>query len=95
VKKQSKSLVLHLTLEREPFEEIVQKKKFTEYRDYKPYWTARLEGKGHKKIHFRNGYLKDSPEMDVECRGIKLVRKGRSAKYHIKLGRVSNLKRWR
>ena len=90
-----RSRVLQLTLKREYFSQIVEGNKDTEYRKHKPYWKSRLEGKRYDKVHIRNGYLRDSPEMDVECKGIKLVGKGRDAEYHIMLGRVSNLKRWR
>jgi hypothetical protein len=86
---------LQLTLKREYFAQIVEGTKGIEYREYKPYWKLRLEGKKYEQIHFRNGYLKNSPEMDVECRGIKLVSKGRGAEYQIRLGRITNLKRWR
>ena len=90
-----KKKVLQLTLKSEYFAQIVDGTKHIEYRKYKPYWKSRLEGKKYDVVHFRNGYLRNSPEMDVECRGIKLVGKGRDAEYHIKLGRISNLKRWR
>ena len=86
---------LQLTLKREYFAQIVEGTKHIEYREYKPYWKSRLEGKKYEQIHFRNGYSKNPPEMDVECRGIKLVSKGRSAEYQIRLGRITNLKRWR
>jgi hypothetical protein len=95
VKQQTNSRVLQLTLKREYFAQIVQRTKNIEYRENKPYWKSRLEGKKYQKIHFRNGYSKNSPEMDVECRGIKLVGKGSAAEYQIRLGRISNLKRWR
>jgi hypothetical protein len=93
MKRKSKSRVLHLTLERRYFAEIVEGTKHVEYRNNVSFWKPRLEGKKFDVIHFRNGYLRNAPEMDVECRGIRLVGKGRAAEYQIKLGRVSNLKR--
>jgi hypothetical protein len=91
----SKRRVLQLTLKREFFAQIVEGTKTTEFRKYKPHWKSRLEGKEFDKVHFRNGYLESSPEMDVECRGIRLLGKGRDKEYQIRLGRVSNLKGWR
>lgn len=91
MKRKSNRGVLQLTLKRKYFAEIVQGEKNTESRECTPYWKSRLHGKKYQKVHFRNGYLKSSPEMDVECRGIRLVGK----EYQIRLGRVSNLKRWR
>jgi hypothetical protein len=87
--------ILHLTLKREFFAQIASKQKRTEFRERKPYWRKRLEGRRFDEIIFRNGYGKNVPEMRVECRGIKIVGKGRRAEYAIRLGRILELKRWR
>jgi hypothetical protein len=86
--------ILHLTLKREYFAQIAQKKKHTEFRKRKPYWRKRLEGRKFDEIKFRNGYGKNVPEMRVECRGISRVGKGRGAEYAIRLGRILEIKRW-
>ena len=48
--------VLQLNLHRKWFAEIVSKKKRVEYRDQKPHWRKRLEGRKYDVIKFRNGY---------------------------------------
>lgn len=86
--------ILHLTLKREFFAAIVAKKKRFEYREQKPYWRKRLEGRKYDVIKFRNGYSPDSPEMLVEFRGLTRHGKGRNAYYAIRLGRILKIKRW-
>jgi hypothetical protein len=88
------SEILHLTLRREYFAQIAQKQKHTEYREQKPYWRKRLEGRKFKTILFRNGYAKDAPEMLVEFRGLRRHGKGRDAYYAIRLGRILKIRRW-
>ena len=63
--------VLHLTLKKVWFDQILSRKKLIEYRSYKPYWHSRLENKKYDYIHFVNGYGKDKPWMDVEIRKIE------------------------
>jgi len=80
--------VLHLTLIRRWFIEILKGAKTVEYREIKPYWTKRLFNddatpKEYDYILFRNGYSKNSPQMKVEFLGVK--EKGR---YEIILGKV-------
>jgi len=58
-----------------------------EFRERKPYWKNRLEGKDYDVIKFRNGYALNAPEMVVEFLG---VRKD-IGKYEIQLGRVLSL----
>jgi hypothetical protein len=87
--------ILHLTLKREFFAAIAAKKKPFEYREQKPYWRKRLEGRKYDVIKFRNGYSPDSPEMMVEFRGVSRGRKGRRTYYAIRLGRILKIKRWK
>jgi hypothetical protein len=87
--------VLHLSLEREWFDDIAKGVKRKEYRKYKPYWKTRLEGRTYDVVHFRNGYASDAPEMWVEYRGLSRDGKARNADYVIRLGRVLKKKRWR
>jgi hypothetical protein len=69
--------ILHLNLYREFFAAIVDGRKRIEYRPQSPHWRRRLEGRTYEAILFRNGYLKDAPEMLVEFRGLRRYGKGR------------------
>ena len=62
--------ILHLTLKKKWFDMIASGEKKEEYREVKPYWNKRLDGKEFDAIKFRNGYAKDSPEMLVELKYI-------------------------
>ena len=83
--------ILHLTLEREWFDDIVRGGKHEEYRDVKDHWKKRLDGRTYDIVRFRNGYASDAPEMDVEFLGVE---KRRDC-YVIRLGKILSLKRWR
>jgi hypothetical protein len=80
--------ILHLTLHRKWFDEILNGTKKIEYRDIKPYWTKRLFNNGKPKkfdeILFRNGYSKNSPKMRIEFLDIRIE----NGKYNILLGKV-------
>ena len=80
--------ILHLTLHKKWFDEILNGTKKIEYREIKPYWTKRLlDDRKPKKfdiILFRNGYGKESPQMKVEFLGVKVE----NNKYNILLGKV-------
>jgi len=76
--------LLHLTLERKWFDQIFTGEKKIEYRQVTPYWEKRLEGKQFDRVHFRNGYQKDSSWMIVEC--VKIERK--FGRYRIHLGQI-------
>jgi ASC-1-like (ASCH) protein len=82
---------LHLNLERKYFAEIAAGTKRIEYRERKPYWRKRLEGRKYDVIKFRNGYATEAPEMLVEFRGLR----NRGKTYEILLGRVLKIKRWK
>ena len=80
--------VLHLTLKKKWFDEILSGKKKVEYREIKPYWQIRLiDNKGipiaYKTIIFKNGYGKNVPTMVVEYLGLNI-----SNKYEIQLGKI-------
>jgi hypothetical protein len=87
--------ILRLTLHREFFAAIVAGKKRTEYREAKPYWRKRLEGRGYDLVLFRNGYARNAPEMLVEFCGVRRDGKGRNADYAIRLGRILKIRRWK
>lgn len=86
-----KEKILHLTLMKKWFDQILAGTKKIEYREIKPYWTKRLfdengEAIKYDFILFRNGYSKDCPEMFVEYKGIKIT-----DKYEILLGKIIKL----
>ncbi len=62
--------VLHLTLKKKWFDMIESGEKVEEYREVKPYWVTRLEGREYDVVRFRNGYSKDARVMVVELLGI-------------------------
>lgn len=75
--------ILHLTLKKEWFNEIVSGRKKEEYRDKKPYWDSRLN-KDFDEVHFKNGYNDSVPFMRVEYLGLEI----RDNTYVIKLGKI-------
>ena len=88
------SEILHLNLHREFFAAIAAKTKRIEYRARTPYWKQRLENRKYKFIQFRNGYATLAPEMLVEFRDVKKIRKWGEPYYAIALGRILKIKRW-
>lgn len=81
--------VLHLTLFKKWFDEILAGTKKIEYRDKKEYWKKRLFNKDgsvkkYDKIIFTNGYGKDKPHMEVEFLGVRESEEY----YEILLGRI-------
>jgi hypothetical protein len=87
--------ILHLILERDPFDRIAKGTKRLEYRDYTPYWRRRIENRKYDFTQFRNGYATKAPEMLVEYRGYRIRGKGKKAEFAIRLGRILKIKRWR
>lgn len=87
--------ILHLNLHREFFAAIAAKTKRLEYRACTPYWERRLENRKYKFIQFRNGYATLAPEMLVEFRGVKKIRRWGKPYYAISLGRILKIKRWK
>lgn len=45
--------ILHLTLKKEWFDMVASGEKPEEYREIKPYWQSRLEGKHYDAVQFR------------------------------------------
>jgi len=87
--------ILHLNLHREFFAAIVNRTKRIEYRERTPYWKTRLENRKYDVISFRNGYATNAPEILVEFRGVRRIRKWGKPLYAIRLGRILKIKRWR
>ncbi len=84
--------VLHLNLYRKYFDQILEGKKTTEYREVTPYWSKRLEGRHYDVIQFRNGYAKVAPMMIVEFKGMGIVTFQATPKYAIELGNILEIK---
>lgn len=59
-----------------------------EYREIKPYWTARLDGQSYDEIHFRNGYAKAARWMRVECLDITRGEWSGHAVFVLRLGKI-------
>ena len=77
--------ILHLTLKKQWFDEILSGNKKKEYRKVKQYWVSRLcadtdedsekttvEIKRFDYVVFRNGYKKDAPLFAIECKDITI-----------------------
>ncbi|MGV8142243.1 MAG: ASCH domain-containing protein [Candidatus Pacearchaeota archaeon] len=82
--------VLHLTLFKQWFDEILAGTKKIEYREVKPFWKKRLftpEGNVRKydEVIFTNGYGTKRPRMRVEFIGVREA----NNKYEILLGKVT------
>jgi hypothetical protein len=92
----SEPRILQLTLKQEFFAKIVGGKKKFEYREVKGHWKTRLEGREYDIVRFRNGYVPDVPEMDVEFCGCLIGPNPRTGEacYIIGLGRILSVKRW-
>lgn len=63
--------ILYLTLKKKWFDMILSGEKREEYRDIKPYWDKRINGRTYEAIRFRNGYGDDKPTMMVEFKGVE------------------------
>lgn len=83
--------ILHLNLHKEFFEAIAEGRKKVEYRENKPYWRRRLEGRTYDEIEFRNGFAPGVPRMRVEL--LRIRREGRKA-FAIDLGRLLEIENW-
>lgn len=102
--------ILHLTLKKKWFDMIAAGIKSEEYRQVKPYWRNRLwvrdehiglDGGYYRDfdiVRFKNGYAKDAPTMDVECKGIRFgggKQEWGAERYHnyfvIKLGKILSI----
>tara|TARA_Y100000034_G_scaffold55072_1_gene67543 strand:- start:115 stop:387 length:273 start_codon:yes stop_codon:yes gene_type:complete len=84
--------ILHLNLYRKYFDQILEGKKTTEYREVTPYWSKRLEGRHYDVIKFKNGYRKDAPEMLIEFKGMGVVTFQTTPTYAIELGKILETK---
>ncbi len=82
-KNNKEKTVLHLTLKKKYFDEILSGKKKKEFRELKSYWISRLctkksieswglEFKEFEKIIFKNGYKKNAPSFEIELKKIEI-----------------------
>lgn len=90
--------VLHLTFAGKYwFDMILNGIKKEEYREIKPYWESRLDGKHFDTVKLQWGRNSNSPTIYIECKGI--IKGGKGVPewgwdkecYRIKLGKVLNL----
>jgi hypothetical protein len=81
------------TIERQWLREIVARRKKTEYRKIKRYWTAKLEKVGRPfLLRLINGMRRRAPEVTVR---IDRVRKNKTSGYYeLRIGRVVEVKNW-
>ena len=85
--------VLHLTLRKEPFDEIRSGVKTIEYRDYKEHWIKRLMNpdgsfKSYDFVLFKNGYQAQAPEILLEFKGISIGQDDWGEVFEIELGKI-------
>ena len=89
VPKDVRPKILHLTLHKKWFDEILAETKKSEHRMATLYWMKRLHGRDYDYIHFVNGYGKDRPWMDVEfIECVSAWGEGNHPEYKIKLGKI-------
>jgi hypothetical protein len=62
--------VLTMTLNSEWYDMIWSGYKFEEYRELKPFWNTRLEGRNYTEVEFINGYHKGARRMRWTIREI-------------------------
>lgn len=94
--------ILHLSFKgTEWFDMILCGAKKEEYREIKPYWESRLDGKSFDTVKIQMGRLLNSPTMYVECKGIEKGGIGNpdwgwvEPCYKIKLGKVLKVENYK
>lgn len=80
--------ILQMTLHKKWFDKILSGRKRYEFREFKPYWTKRLEGKEYDVIRFKNGYNRDARVMKVEYCGYQIRTVKGKKLYCIRLGKM-------
>ncbi len=100
---------LKLTIKKKWFDLIASGEKTVEYREYKPYWIARLLNKDgsfreYNEVLFRNGYSRCAPAIRVEfldCKRLEFIGCPQHGEiftgpvFAIKLGKVLEIKQRR
>lgn len=54
-------MILDLPIKKKWFDMIKSGEKLEEYREIKPHWNSRIEGKNITHVRFKNGYGKNAP----------------------------------
>lgn len=84
---------LTTTIQREWLREIIAGRKKVEYREIKPYWDRRLDGRQCPfLLRLINGMTKSNPEVTVRIDRIR--RNSSSGNYELHIGAVINFKNW-
>lgn len=86
--------ILHLTLHRQWFDAIASGEKREEYREIKPYWAKRIDGREYDEIHFRNGYARNAPFMRVEYKGYRDGVWNGKPVYALQLGKILEVRNY-
>lgn len=82
------------------FDMIIDGIKKEEYREIKPFWESRLDGKTYDTVKIVLGRQKNAPTIYVECLGIEKGGEGNKAWgweepcYKIKLGKILNVENY-
>jgi hypothetical protein len=71
--------ILHLTIKKEWFNQILAGTKTSEFREIKKYWSNRLLNKDgtfkeYDVIYFKNGFNPDSPYLIIELNEIRIFK---------------------
>lgn len=82
------------------FDMIIDGIKKEEYREIKPFWTSRLDGKTFDTVCMQLGIRKDSPKLYVEC--LSIIKGGDGVKewgfegnsYRIQLGKILKIENY-
>lgn len=89
--------ILHMTLHKIWYNQILAGLKKEEYREIKPYWTNRLS-KEYDVIIFTNGYRPNSRQMKIEYLGYEIkdilhpITNQKETVYALKLGNILEIK---
>jgi hypothetical protein len=87
------NVTLRIPISKKWFERIRSGSKKIEYREYKPFWISRIEGRDYDFIEFRCGYRKDAKRMIVVWKGYTIIKGiqtplGSMKQFAINLGEV-------
>lgn len=84
---------LTTTIQRRWLRDIVARRKKTEYREIKPYWTKRLGSVSTPfLLRLINGMGKKVPEVTVVVRRVQ--KNAKSGNYELQLGRIAEVRNW-
>lgn len=84
----SEPRVLQLKASKECFAEIISGNRQFEFREIKPFWSSRLDGKDYDEIHFRNGYSSTAPLARLKFGGVSIRQHAGHDMYAIRLGQL-------